>query len=113
MLCEAILVDREDTCWIKREVVRLMEGNTLWCTIDIHTLHRSVTLHDAFAGSVVSITTRLPLSDSTISWFSSSQYSSLVSFVESFTTRIGVSLITLLFKVQNFFSTNHICRIIF
>ena len=61
MLCEAVLVDREDTCWIKREVVRLMEGNTLWCTIDIHTLHRSVTLHDTFASSIVSVTTRLAI----------------------------------------------------
>ena len=38
-----------------------MEGNTLWCTIDIHTLHRSMTLHDAFTGSVVSVTTRLAI----------------------------------------------------
>ena len=85
MLCEAVLVDREDTCRIKREVVRLVElqckpstkalahfvlvqtevdicqGNTLWCTIDIHTLHRTVTLHDTFTGSVVSVTTRLSI----------------------------------------------------
>ena len=73
MLCESVLVDREDTCRIKREVVRLVElqckpstkelahfvlvqpgvdicqGDTLWCTIDIYTLHRTVTLHDTFA----------------------------------------------------------------
>ena len=56
MLCEAVLVDREDTCRIKREVIRFMERDTLWCTIDIHTLHRTVTLHDAFTGSIVSVT---------------------------------------------------------
>ena len=61
MLCEAVLVDREDTCRIKREVVRLVEGDALRSTVDVHTLHRTVTLHDAFAGSVVSITTRLPV----------------------------------------------------
>ena len=36
-------------------------SSALWCTIDIHTLHRIVTLHDAFASSVVSITTRLAI----------------------------------------------------
>ena len=85
MLRKAILVDREDTCRVEREVVRLVElqckpstkelahfvlvqpevdicqGDALWCTIDIHTLHRTITLHDTFAGSVVSITTRLPV----------------------------------------------------
>ena len=61
MIRESILVDREDTCRIKREVICLMKGNTLRCTIDIHTLHRTVTLHDTFAGSVVSITTRLAI----------------------------------------------------
>ena len=61
MLRKAILVYKEDTCRIKCEVVRLVEGNTLWRTIDIHTLHRTVTLHDAFASSVVSITTRLAI----------------------------------------------------
>ncbi len=59
MLCKAILVYREDTCRIKREVVRLVESNTLWRAVDIHTFHRSVTLHDAFTSSVVSITIRL------------------------------------------------------
>ena len=83
MLREAILVDREDTCRIKREVVRLMElqckpstkelahfvlvqpevdicqSNTLWCTVDIYSLHRSVTLHNTFTSSIVSVTTRL------------------------------------------------------
>ena len=61
MLRKAILVDADYRSRVEREVIRLVEGNTLWCTIDIHTLHRSVTLHDAFAGSVVSITTRLPV----------------------------------------------------
>ena len=45
MLCEAVLVDREDTCRIKREVVRLVEGDALRSTVDVHTLHRTVTLH--------------------------------------------------------------------
>ena len=61
MLCKAILVDREDTCRIKREVIRLVECDTLWCTIDIHTLHRTVTLHNTLTGSVVSVTTRLAI----------------------------------------------------
>ena len=61
MLCEAVLVDREDTCRIKREVVRLVESNTLWCTVDIHTFHRSVALHDTFTGSVVSVTACLAI----------------------------------------------------
>ena len=85
MLREAILVDREDTCQIKRKVVCFMElqcklstkglahfvlvqpevdicqGYSLRCTIDINTLHRTVTLHDSFAGSVVSVTTRLAI----------------------------------------------------
>ena len=85
MICKAIIVDREDTCWIKRKVISFVklqckpstkelahfvlvqpevdicQCDALWCTIDIHTLHRTVTLHDAFAGSVVSITTRLPV----------------------------------------------------
>ena len=41
---------------VEREVIRLVERDALWCTIDVHTLHRTVTLHDAFTGSVVSIT---------------------------------------------------------
>ena len=61
MLCKAILVDREDTCRIKCEVVRLMKGDSLWCTVDIHTLHRTVTLHNTFASSIVSISTRLAI----------------------------------------------------
>ena len=61
MLCKSVLVDREDTCWVEREVVRLVEGDSLRCSIDIHTLHRTVTLHNSFASSVVSITTRLAI----------------------------------------------------
>ena len=85
MLCEAILVDADYRSRVEREVIRLVElqckpstkelahfvlvqpevdicqGNTLWCTIDIHTLHRTVTLHDAFTGSVVSVTARLAI----------------------------------------------------
>ena len=61
MLCKAILVYREDTCWIKCEVVRLMERDALWCTVDIHTFHRSVALHDTFTGSVVSVTACLAI----------------------------------------------------
>ena len=41
--------------------VGICQGDALWCTIDIHTLHRSVTLHDTFASSVVSISTRLAI----------------------------------------------------
>ena len=83
MLCKAILIDREDTCRIKRKVVCFMElqcklstkelahfvlvqpevdicqGYSLRCTIDIHTLHRTVTLHNAFTSSIISVTTRL------------------------------------------------------
>jgi hypothetical protein len=55
MLRESVLVDREDTCWIKREVVRLIEGNTLWCSIDINALHRTVTLHDALTTCVIGV----------------------------------------------------------
>ena len=33
-----------------------MEGDSLRSAIDIHTLHRTVTLHDTFTGSVVSVT---------------------------------------------------------
>ena len=85
MIRESILVDREDTCRIKREVICFMElqcklstkelahfvlaqpevdicqGYSLQCTIDIHTLHRTVTLHDTFAGSVVSVTACLAI----------------------------------------------------
>ena len=61
MLCESVLIDREDTCWVEREVVRLVEGDALRCTIDIHTFHRSVTLHDTLTGGVVSVTTRLAI----------------------------------------------------
>lgn len=38
-----------------------MERDALWCTVDIHTFHRTVTLHNAFASSIVSITTRLAI----------------------------------------------------
>ena len=55
MLCKTILVDREDACRIKCEVIRLVESNTLRCTIDIHTLHRTVTLHDTLTSSIVGI----------------------------------------------------------
>ena len=85
MLREAILVDREDTCQIKRKVICFMElqckpstkelahfvlvqpevdicqGNTLRCSVDIHTLHRTVTLHDTLASSVVSVTACLAI----------------------------------------------------
>ena len=37
----------------------LVERDSLRCTIDIHSLHRTVTLHNTFAGSVISITTCL------------------------------------------------------
>ena len=33
-----------------------MEGDSLRSAIDIHTLHRTITLHDTFASSVVSVT---------------------------------------------------------
>ena len=56
MFCEAILVNADYRSRIKREVVRLVEHNSLRRTIDIHTLHRTVTLHDTFTGSVVSVT---------------------------------------------------------
>ena len=49
MLCKAILIDREDTCWIEREVICLMEGDALRSTVDVHTLHRAVALHDTLA----------------------------------------------------------------
>ena len=61
MLCKAILIYREDTCRIKREVVGFVERDTLRCTIDIHTFHCSIALHNTFASSVVSITTRLAI----------------------------------------------------
>lgn len=61
MLCEAVLVDREDTCRIKREVVRLVEGDALRSTVDVHTLHRTVTLHNAFTSSIISVTTCLSI----------------------------------------------------
>ena len=61
MLCEAVLVDADYRSRVEREVIRLVEGNTLRSTIDIHTLHCAITLHDAFASSVVSITTRLAI----------------------------------------------------
>ena len=34
-----------------------MERDALWCTVDIHTFHRSVTLHDALTSSIISVTT--------------------------------------------------------
>ena len=61
MLCEAVLVDADYRSRVEREVIRLVERDSLWCTIDIHTLHRTVTLHDTFTGSVVSVTTCLAI----------------------------------------------------
>ena len=61
MLCKAILVNADYRSRVEREVIRLVERDSLWCTIDIHTLHRTVTLHDAFTGSVVSVTARLAI----------------------------------------------------
>lgn len=61
MLRKAVLVNREDTCRIKREVICLMERDTLWRTIDVHTLHCAITLHDTFTSSIVSISTRLAI----------------------------------------------------
>ena len=61
MLRKAILVDADYRSRVEREVIRLVEGNTLWCTIDIHTLHRSVALHDTLTNSIVSVTTRLAI----------------------------------------------------
>lgn len=79
MLRKFVLVDREDTCWIKCEIIRLVElqckpstkelahfvlvqpkvdicqGDSLRCTVDIHALHRTVNLHNALIGSVVSV----------------------------------------------------------
>ena len=40
---------------VEREVIRLVERDSLRRTIDIHTLHRTVTLHDAFTSSIVGI----------------------------------------------------------
>ena len=48
MLRKAILVDADYRNRVEREVVRFVEGDTLWRTIDIHTLHRSVTLHNPY-----------------------------------------------------------------
>ena len=61
MLRKAILVNADYRSRIKHEVICFMEGDTLWCTIDIHTLHRTITLHDTFASSIVSVTTRLAI----------------------------------------------------
>ena len=61
MLRKAILIDADYRSRVEREVIRLVEGNTLRSTIDIHTLHCTITLHDTFASSVVSITTRLAI----------------------------------------------------
>ena len=61
MLCEAVLVDADYRSRVEREVIRLVERDSLRRTIDIHTLHRTVALHDAFTSSVVSITTCLAI----------------------------------------------------
>ena len=61
MLCDAVLVDADYRSRVEREVVRFVERDALWCTIDIPTLHRTVTLHDAFASSIISISTRLAI----------------------------------------------------
>ena len=49
MLRKAILVDADCRSRVEREVIRLVERDTLRCTIDIHTLHRTVALHDTLA----------------------------------------------------------------
>ena len=59
MFCEAVLVDADYRSRVEREVIRLVERDSLRRTIDIHTFHRSVALHDTLTGSVVSITIRL------------------------------------------------------
>ena len=56
MLCEAVLVDADYRSRVEREVIRLVERDSLRRTIDIHTFHRTVTLHDTLTGSVVSVT---------------------------------------------------------
>ncbi len=55
MLRKAVLVDADYRSRIEREVIRLMEGDALRSTVDIHTFHRTITLHNAFAGSVIRI----------------------------------------------------------
>ena len=50
MLREAVLVHRENACKIQGEVIRLMEGDSLRCAVDIHTLHRAVALRRGIVG---------------------------------------------------------------
>ena len=61
MLRKAILIDREDTCWIKREVVRLVERDSLWGTIDIYALKVAVALDDTLTGSIVDVSACLAI----------------------------------------------------
>lgn len=50
MLREAVFVHRENACRIQGEVIRLMEGDSLRCAVDIHTLHRAVALRRGIVG---------------------------------------------------------------
>ena len=49
------LIIETPTCFLSC-FAKDLEGDSLRSAIDIHTLHRTVTLHDTFTGSVVSVT---------------------------------------------------------
>ena len=55
MLGVAVLAYRDDTCRIQREFVGLVERDALWCTVDIYSLHRAMTLYYTFTCMVVCI----------------------------------------------------------
>ena len=59
MLGKAVLRHRDNRGRIDGVILRLMERDSLWCAVDIHTLEVAVALDDTLAGGIVGVSTGL------------------------------------------------------
>ena len=74
MLGKAVLCHSDYRSRINRVILRFVESDSLWRTIDIHTLHRAVTLHDALTTCVIGVAACLAITKYKHVGFSPSMY---------------------------------------
>ena len=61
MLGEAILRYSDNRGGINRVILCLVESDSLWCTVDIHTLEIAMALDDTLAGGIVGVSACLTI----------------------------------------------------
>jgi len=59
VLGKTVLVDAYYRSRVQSKIVRLVEGNSLRCAVDVHALHRAVALYDSLATGIIGVAARL------------------------------------------------------